>query len=186
MHVTRYTKTAMLLHWVMAIGIVANVALAWLWPYFADDNVRPAIDTHKSIGVTLLGLAILRLLWRFGHRPPAYPASYKGWERTASHLVHWGLYLILFAMPLTGWIMDSAYKNAAETPMYWFGTFEFPRIGFIMTMEPGLRDRVHDKFGAAHGLLQWLLYALVLLHIAGALKHQMDGEKELQRMLPGG
>lgn len=185
MDIRRYTKTAMLFHWVIALGIFANVALAWIWPYITDANVRPAIDTHKSIGVTLLGLAILRLLWRFGHKPPAYPPSYHGWERTASHVVHWGLYLILFAMPLTGWIMDSAYKNAATTPMYWFGTFQFPRIGFVMTLEPALRDRVHDAFGAAHSLLQWLLYLLVLIHVAAALKHQMQGEKELQRMWPG-
>lgn len=185
MDVRRYTKTAMLLHWVVAIGIVANVALAWVWPHLADESVRPAIDTHKSIGVTLLGLAILRLLWRFGHRPPPYPARYKGWERAASHVVHWGLYLILFAMPLTGWIMDSAYKDAASHPMHWFGTVEFPRIGFVMALEPALRDRVHDGFGAAHSLLQWLLYLLVFIHVAGALKHQIEGEKELQRMLPG-
>ncbi|MEG3125859.1 cytochrome b [Sphingomonas sp. GB1N7] len=185
MDVRRYTKTAMLFHWVIALGILANVALAWVWPYLADEKVRPAIDTHKSIGVTLLGLAVLRVLWRFARTPPAYPASYKGWERTASHVVHWGLYLIIFAMPLTGWIMDSAYKDAASHPMHWFGTFEFPRIGFIMTLDPALRDKVHDGFGAAHGLLQWLLYLLVLVHVAGALKHQMEGEKELQRMWPG-
>jgi cytochrome b561 len=176
----------MLLHWIVALGIFANVALAWTWPHLADASVRPAIDLHKSIGVTILGLAALRILWRFGHNPPPLPQGYAGWEVTTSHIVHWGLYVILFAMPLTGWIMDSAYEHAATTPMYWFGLFQFPRLGFIMALDPATKKAVHDGFGAAHGFIAWAVYALVALHIAGALKHQwLDGTKEVQRMLPG-
>ncbi|MDE8420517.1 cytochrome b/b6 domain-containing protein, partial [Klebsiella pneumoniae] len=93
-------------HWLVAALIVTNVALAWIWPVLPDAQVRPAIDPHKSIGITILGLALLRILWRFGHRPPPLPRGYAGWEVAASHIVHWGLYAILFAMPLTGWIMD--------------------------------------------------------------------------------
>ena len=182
----RYTGPAIALHWLIAIGIIANVALAWIWPHLADASVRPAIDTHKSIGITVLGLAIMRLLWRLTHRPPPLPAPYKGWEVGASHMVHWLLYALIFAMPLTGWIMDSAYKNAAATPMYWFGLFEWPRIGAILHMAPSPRDQVHDGFGAAHVWLSYGVYALVALHVAGALKHQWwDGHCELQRMMPG-
>jgi cytochrome b561 len=183
----RYTHTAILLHWLIAAGIAANVALAWIWPHLADASVRPAIDTHKSIGITILGLALMRLLWRITHRPPALPAGYARWEQTASHATHWLLYLLIFAMPLTGWIMDSAYKDAATHPMFLFGLFEWPRIGAVLQLDPALRKQVHDGFGAAHEWLSYMLYALVALHIAGALKHQMiDGEKELQRMMPGG
>ena len=181
----RYTGPAIVLHWLIALGVIANVALAWIWPHLADAQVRPAIDTHKSIGITILGLAIMRLLWRLTHRPPALPDSYKRWEVGASHAVHWLLYLLIFAMPLTGWIMDSAYKDAATHPMFWFGLFEWPRIGAILHMAPGPRDAVHDGFGAAHSLLAWGVYALVALHLAGALKHQWwDKHRELQRMMP--
>lgn len=181
----RYTRLAMLFHWLVAILIVANVALAWIWPHAADDTVRPMIDAHKSIGITVLGLAILRLLWRFAHTPPAYPPGYKPWERKLSHAVHWLLYLVMFGMPLTGWIMDSAWKDAATHPMAWFGLFEWPRIAWFQHLDPALRDRMHDLFGAAHVWSSYALYGLLALHVGGALKHQViDGDPELQRMLP--
>jgi cytochrome b561 len=177
----------MALHWLVAAAIVTNVALAWLWPsMLPDDAVRPAIDTHKSIGVTVLGLAVLRLLWRYANPPPPFPQGYAKWETMAAHAAHTGLYVILFTMPLTGWIMDSAWKKAAENPMHYFGTFEFPRIAWIMNLGPETREKIHDWFGAAHGWLAYLLYALFLAHVGGALKHQiLDREPELQRMLPG-
>lgn len=182
----RYTKTAIAFHWLVAAAVVANVALALTWPHLPDAGVRPAIDTHKSIGITVLGLAIMRLLWRWTHRPPPLPQGYRRWEITASHIAHTLLYVLIFAMPLTGWIMDSAYKDAATHPMFWFGLFEWPRIAPILRLDPAHRDQVHDGFGAAHLLLSYLLYALVAAHVAGALKHQLfDGERELQRMWPG-
>ncbi|MBA2936255.1 cytochrome b [Sphingomonas sp. CGMCC 1.13654] len=182
----RYTGIAILLHWLIAAGIILNVALAWIWPHLADEQVRPAIDIHKSIGVTVLGLAIMRLLWRLTHRPPAYPAGYRPWERASSHAVHWLLYLIMFAMPLTGWIMDSAWKDAASHPMHYFGTFEWPRIAFFQHLDPATMDRLHGLFGAGHVAGAYALYALFSLHVGGALKHQwLDREAELQRMWPG-
>lgn len=182
----RYTRVAMLFHWLVAAGIVANVVLAWTWPHLADDAVRPAIDAHKSIGITILGLAIMRLLWRLTHTPPAYPTRYQQWERRLSALVHGLLYVMIFVQPLTGWIMDSAYKDAATHPMRLFGLVPWPRIGAVMGLEPGAKMQVHDGFGAAHYYGSLALYALVALHIAGALKHQLvDRNRELQRMLPG-
>ena len=182
----RYTNAAIALHWLIAIGIIANVSLAWIWPLLADESVRPAIDTHKSIGITVLGLAIMRLLWRLTHQPPALPTGYAKWEVTASHVTHWLLYAIIFAMPLTGWIMDSAWKDAATHPMFLFGLFEWPRIGFIQQLDPVLREQVHSLFGGAHGVIAKILYLLFALHVGGALKHQwIDRERELQRMWPG-
>ncbi len=183
----RFTKTAIWLHWLVAIGVIANVALAWIWPLGDTHDaiapyVRPMIDTHKSIGITILGLAILRLLWRLGHKPPPFPVSYKPWERNAAHIVHWGLYFVLFAMPITGWVMDSAFKDAALHPNHYFGTFEWPRLGFIMSLPPDTKKWVHDTFGEAHELIAYLVYALFALHLGGALKHQFEGHKELQRM----
>lgn len=186
MTIQRYTRTAVVLHWVIALGLVVNVALAWIWPtLLPDEAVRPAIDTHKSIGVTLLGLAILRLLWRFGHPPPPLPTRYQRWEAQASGITHGLLYVVMLGLPLTGWIMDSAWKDAAAHPMHWFGLFEWPRLPWIMALPAAEKKQIHDLFGNLHGLLGWALYGLFALHLAGALKHQfLDGERELQRMLP--
>ena len=183
MIVRRYTAFAVVLHWLIAALILANIALAWIWPHLADEKVRPAIDTHKSIGILVLGLAIMRLLWRWTHTPPPLPTTYQRWEIGASHVTHLLLYAVMFFMPLSGWIMDSAYKDAALHPMHWFGLFEWPRIGFVMHLDPAIRDKVHDGVGAAHAYCAWLLYALFALHLGGALKHQwLDGAPELQRM----
>ncbi|WP_157216495.1 cytochrome b [Flavisphingomonas formosensis] len=179
----KYSRTAIVLHWLIALLIIVNVGLALAWPYVADESVRPLIDNHKSIGITVLGLALLRLLWRFGHRPPAFPAGYAGWEKWSAHAVHWGLYLVMFMMPLSGWIMDSAWKDAATHPMYFWHMFEWPRIGFIMNLPPETKLKVHDIFGEMHELVAYLLYLLFFLHVAGALKHQfLDKEPEFQRM----
>jgi cytochrome b561 len=178
----RYTKTAIVLHWAVALGVLANIMLAWIWPYAADENVRPMIDKHKAIGLTILGLAVLRLLWRLSHRPPVFPASYRPWERNLAHIVHWGLYFVIFAMPITGYVMDSAFKDAAAHPILWFGLFEIPRLGFVMNLPPDTKLWVHDTFGAAHEVIAYFVYTLFALHLAGALKHQLEGHRELQRM----
>lgn len=183
----KYTKVAIWLHWLVALGVIVNVALAWVWP-LGDSHaaiapyVRPMIDTHKAVGLTVLGLAAMRLLWRLGHRPPAMPMSYAPWERGLAHIVHWGLYLVIFAMPITGYVMDSAYKDATAHPLKWFGLFEIPRASVITSLPPDQKLWVHDTFGAAHGLIAYVVYALFVLHLAGALKHQFEGQRELQRM----
>ncbi|HEY0254587.1 MAG TPA: cytochrome b [Kofleriaceae bacterium] len=183
---SRYTRVAIVLHWLIAVLIAINVALALtadLWP---DEWVRPVIDAHKSIGITVLGLAILRLLWRATHRPPAMPRRYPALERGGAHLVHALLYLAIFALPLSGWLHDSAWKNAATHPMTLFGIVPWPRVGWVMGLDADLKERLHDRFGSLHAWLGYGLYGLFAIHVVGALKHQwFDGERELQRMLPG-
>jgi len=183
MDARRYTSLAITLHWLVAFGIIVNVFLALTWDMYPDDAVRPAINLHKSIGVTVLGLAVMRLLWRLTHTPPALPTGYAKWEVQLSHLTHILLYAIIFAMPLTGWIMDSAWDKAAANPMYLFGLFEWPRLGFIMALDPDTKKAVHDGFGEAHEIVAYVIYGLVALHVLGALKHQfIDKKRELQRM----
>lgn len=182
---SRYTRTAIVLHWLIAFLISANLLLIWFVNYFPEERIRLVIDSHKSIGITVLGLVILRLLWRFAHPPPALPASHKPWERRASHATHILLYAVMFMMPLSGWMHDSAWKDAATHPMQLFGLVPWPRMGWIMNIEPATKEMLHDAFGALHSATAWLLYGLFLLHVGGALKHQfIDKEAELQRMLP--
>jgi cytochrome b561 len=181
----RYTKTAMLLHWLIALLMALNIALILSVDHFPDDWVRPAVDTHKSIGITVLGLVILRILWRFSHRPPAMPPSYGRLERFAAHAAHGALYLLMILLPLSGWMHDSAWKDAATHPMQLFGLVPWPRIGWIMAIEPATKELLHDRFGALHIWAGYVLYGLFTLHVLGALKHQfIDREPELQRMLP--
>lgn len=181
----RYTRTAIVLHWAIALLMALNIALILLVNYYPDEWVRPAIDTHKSTGVTVLGLVILRLLWRATHRPPAMPGSYGRFERFGAHAAHGVLYLLMILLPLSGWMHDSAWKDAATHPMQLFGLFEWPRIGWISGIEPVLKETWHTVLGGVHTWAGYVFYVLFALHVLGALKHQFfDGEAELQRMLP--
>ncbi len=182
----RYTRTAIALHWIVALLMVVNVALGLGAELLPDEQVRFAVDTHKSIGITVLGLAVLRLLWRLSHPAPPLPADYPRWERFGAHAVHGVLYLVMFALPLSGWLHDSAWKDAAAHPMQLFGLVPWPRVGWVMSLDAGLKEQLHGTFGALHAWLGFLLYGLFALHVGGALKHQwLDREPELQRMLPG-
>lgn len=179
----RYTRTAVVLHWLIAVLIVVNVSLGLMAERLPDKWIRLTIDTHKSVGITVLGLAILRLLWRFAHAPPPYPARYRSWERQLSMLAHALLYTLIFVLPLSGWAHDSAWKDAASHPMRLFGIVPWPRIGVITALGPTLKESLHTLFGQWHTAFGYLLYAAVGLHLAGALKHQLvDREPQMRRM----
>ena len=183
---SRYTGLAIGLHWLVAALILFNLSLVWLVGYMPDGWVRPTIDTHKSVGITVLGLAILRLLWRAGHPPPPLPDGYPRWEKRASHAAHVALYVLIFALPLSGWLHDSAWKDAPTHPLKLFWLAPWPRIWPLTTLAPDAKEHAHSVLFTLHVWLAYGLYALFGLHLAGALKHQfLDREAELQRMLPG-
>ncbi|MCZ2498564.1 cytochrome b [Xylophilus sp. Kf1] len=178
-----YTRPAIVLHWLVALAMVTNVALILSVEHVPDGWVRPFIDTHKSLGITVLGLALLRLLWRIGHRPPALPVTYARWEIGSAHAVHVALYLVMFWMPLSGWLHDSAWSEAATHPMKLFGTIGWPRVGFVQNLPADLKESMHTLLGVLHRWGAYALYALVFLHVAGALKHEwLDRESVLRRM----
>jgi cytochrome b561 len=186
----RYTHVAMLLHWAIALLIIANIALglsAALLPssILSDTGARVVIDMHKSIGITVLGLAILRVLWRLTHRPPPLPSVFAGWEKAMAHAAHIALYVLIFALPLSGWMHDSAWIAAESHPMYLFGLVQWPRIGFLLHLDPALKDQLHTQLGTLHTACGYALYVVLALHIVGALKHQwIDRHPVLGRMLP--
>ena len=181
----RYTRVAIALHWTVAVLMVGNVALGLVADDLPDDWIRSAVDTHKSIGLTVLGLAVLRLLWRFANPPPPMPDSYSALERFGAHAAHVALYGLIFALPITGWVHDSAWNGASTHPFALWGVIPHVRIGAIEALDPATKERIHTIFFDAHVWFAYALYALLALHIAGALKHQFwDGERELQRMMP--
>ena len=180
----KYTKPAVILHWLIAIGMLYNVISMLL----LDDDARsrPFIDLHKSIGITVLGLLILRLLWRAANRPPALPSTYKPWERTLSLGVHSLLYVMILAIPLSGWVMNSASYNKNTGQPYGIDLYHVVpwfNLPLFNAMDLTARKGWHEFLGGVHGLGGWILLGLLVLHIGGALKHQfLDKEKELQRM----
>jgi cytochrome b561 len=173
-NVNRYTYTAVILHWLIALGLIFNIILGISTDFVADSNIRFVIDSHKSIGITLLGFVLLRIIWRISHQPPSYPYQQPKIERVAASGTHIMLYVLMFMLPLSGWMHDSAWKAATEIKMHWFGLFEWPRIAMIMQLESGLKEQLHSLLGGVHTWLSYMLYFLVSLHITAALKHHFS------------
>ncbi|HET6344455.1 MAG TPA: YceI family protein, partial [Myxococcota bacterium] len=126
-------------------------------------------------------LSIARVVWRLMNPPPPEPPM-PGWQRGLALFVHVGLYVLIIAMPLTGWIMASASSDA---PTRWFGLFD-ARMPGIPALPSETREGLEDGFEFAHSNLQWVIIAMLVLHVAGALKHQfVDKDGLLARMAPG-
>jgi cytochrome b561 len=174
---TRYTAVAKVLHWIIAALIVTQFTLAWM----ADDLPLGArklglLARHKSFGMTVLMLAILRLLWRLKHRVPALPSGMTSLERRVARATHAAFYVLLFAMPLTGWMMSSA-KNYSVS---WFGWFTWPNL-------IGKNEAAFDFLRGAHEIMSYVLLTIAVLHILAALKHHFWNKDDvLLRMLPLG
>ena len=171
----RYGAVAKGFHWLIAALVATQFTLAWM----ADDlplgmRKLALLARHKSFGMTILILAVLRLSWRLFHRPPDLPAHMPELERLVARCAHVLFYAFLFAMPLTGWLMSSA-KNFSVS---WFGFFTWPDL-------IGPNERAFDLLKATHDTLSWLLLATAILHILAALKHHFwDKDDVLLRMLP--
>jgi len=169
----RYTAPAIVLHWLLAAGIVLGFLIGL---QMANAPVSPArvrwINYHKWVGLTILSLSAVRLLWRLAHRPPALPASMPGWQRRASQWMHGLLYLCFFIVPLAGW----AYSSALGFHVVYLGVIRLPDLA--------PKDKaLAELLGQMHATLAWSLAALVGLHVAAALKHQfIDKDDLLARM----
>ncbi len=171
-----YTQTARWLHWLIAGAIVLQYVLAELAEAAADSGSTLAqlalLANHKSVGMTILAAALLRIVWRWRFPPPALPAQTSGWQRRAAQATHWGLYLCMFMLPLSGWLMSSASAYSVS----WFGLFQLPDlIGPDEAWENGLKT--------LHEWLARTLFVLALLHVGAALKHALlDRDGILARM----
>jgi len=172
----RYTTTAIALHWLMALMLIANFALGL---YMVDiPGLTPAklryFSWHKWAGVTILLVATVRLLWRLRHPAPALPDTMPAWEQLAARGSHVLLYVLLFAVPLSGYF----YTLSAGIPVMYFGVIELP---VLIGKDPALKPVLE----ALHYWLNMLLAAAVALHVLAALKHRfIDRDSVLGRMLP--
>ncbi|HDR9471386.1 MULTISPECIES: cytochrome b [Burkholderia] len=173
---TGYTRTAIALHWLIALLIVCGFALGWVMtdiPGFTPTKLK-YFSWHKWIGVTVFALAIVRVLWRATHVPPALPAGMRAWQRTAAHVGHLLLYVLMLVIPATGYL----YSSASNIPVVYLGIVPLPRL---IDPDPALKE----TFKTLHVSLNYILLALVSLHVLAALKHQLlDRDGLLSRMLP--
>jgi cytochrome b561/polyisoprenoid-binding protein YceI len=172
----RWGSLARLFHWVIVALIITQFVLANMAEGLPLGMAKLAtLARHKSVGITILGLAVLRLLWRLYNRnSPPLPANLKPHEKGLAHLTHYGLYLLLFAMPLSGWMMSSA-KNY---PVSWFGFFTLPNL-----VQPD--TGVYEFMKSTHGVLAGTLVVITTLHVLAALYHHfMKKDDVLKRMLP--
>ena len=171
----RYSSVAITLHWMMAILLFFMV---WLGKTMEGHESR--FQLHKSIGITLLVLTIARIVWRLYNKPPALPADVKPAEARMSKLVQFGFYAIMLFVPLGGWLMVSV--SPFQVPTVLFETISWPSL-------PLSRDKeTYKAIAFVHGNAgSWGLLGLLLLHVAGAVKHEISDESGvLKRMLPGG
>lgn len=182
-----YSTVAMVLHWAIAIAIVGLIA-AGTW--MADAIKVPetqglafsVYQWHKSLGLAVLVLSVLRLAWRFVKPPPPLPASMPGWERTLAGVSHTAFYVLMIGMPLLGWAMVSA--SPLGLPTIVFGLFEWPHIPFLADLED--KKPVEDALKTAHMAGGYLLAGLLVLHVGAALKHHFVSRDDvLARMVPG-
>jgi cytochrome b561 len=171
----RYGAIAQVFHWTIVALIITQFVLATQ----AEDapsllQKAKILTTHKSFGMTIFMLAILRLIWRLANAIPAPLATEKFWQRRLANAVHWALYVLILATPLAGWLMSSA-KNYSVS---WFGLFTLPNL-----IEPS--EARFEQLKEAHEVLALSIFTLALVHIGAALKHHFyDKDSVLRRMLP--
>lgn len=181
----RYSAVAIVLHWTIALAIILQIILSGRMEGPHTPETFAVTQLHKSIGITVLLLSLVRLGWRIANPPPPEPATLAGWERWLSQAVHWGFYVIMLGMPLTGWLMVSASR--IEIPTLLYGVVHWPNLPGFADMAPPAKKVWHEVGLNAHHLGAKLIYVLLALHVAGALKHQLFGRNEpvLSRMAPG-
>lgn len=171
----RYSHTAIALHWIIALLIFATFPLGVYMHElpFSPDKLR-LYSYHKWIGVSIFLLAVLRVTWRSTHRPPPLPAAMPRWEKLAAGTVHYLLYALLLAVPLSGWLMSSA--KGVQT--VWFGVLPLPDL---LAKDKELGDLLKE----VHEYLNFVLLGLVLAHVGAALKHHfIEHDGILARMIP--
>lgn len=189
----RYTAVAIVLHWAIAAAIIGNLLLGW-WMQGAIEiqqsqaRAIAAFQLHKSIGLTILVLSVFRLVWRWLHQPPPLPVGMPAWERFAAKATHWILYALMIGIPLSGWLyVSTQWRGQAplNIPTLWFGLFEIPHLFGLNDATRQLRETLAGVTLDAHVFLGWGAVALLVLHVAAALKHHLvDRDEVLGHMIP--
>jgi cytochrome b561 len=179
----RYTAVAIILHWLIALLLLTNI-----WEGWQLDDLRglakfTVFQLHKSIGITVLVLTLARIAWRLTHKPPKHVPPLKPWEERLSALVHLGFYFIMLGLPLTGWAIVSVSKT--NIPTLLFDTIPWPHLPLLHDLPAATKRGLEDPITESHHLLVKLTYGLIVLHVAGALKHLVvSRDGVVHRMIP--
>lgn len=170
-----YTAGAKVFHWLTVALMAGSFGLAFVMVELPLGLLKIELyNWHKTVGLTILALAVLRLAWRLRHPPPPMPEDMAAWERLAAHAAHLGLYLFLFSQPLVGLVMSWA----SGFPTILFGSFTLPN-------PIGTDQALFDVLSAVHFWSAWALLALIALHAGAALRHHfIKKDTVLRRMLP--
>ncbi|MGL6042961.1 MAG: cytochrome b [Sandaracinobacteroides sp.] len=180
-----YSGVAIALHWVIALMIIANFAGGLLMEGLLEPTATSAqkqlgftiVQLHKSSGLTILVLSLVRLSLRLVSGVPPLPAHMTSTERVLAKLTHWAFYAVMILMPLSGWLMVSA--SPLGFPTFWFGLFEWPHLPVETS------KATSGSAGEFHEILAFGAAGLVVLHVGAALKHHfLDRDDVLARMLP--
>lgn len=175
--IEKYHLVMRINHWLMALLIISQIALGWyMVPY--DEN-NPNADTfyyyHKSFGVLLFMLIVWRLFCRSILSHPPLPSTMPKVEKVSAKFVHWGLYLLIFLIPVLGYLMSSSYEYSDG--VYLFSLFDVPEL-------LGKDEARFEFFRDAHAVAAYTLLGLVVLHIIGALKHRFYDKNVDHDVLP--
>ena len=181
----RYNVVAIIIHWLTALAVIGLLCIGNIMTDL--PNTQPLrfelYNLHKSFGVTVLLLTLLRIVWRLTHRPPPLPAEMKAWEVKAAHIAHWTLYALLLLTPILGWIMVSASPRNIPTILY--GTVSWPHLPFLPDMAVQTKRDYKELFETLHASSAYLMAALVVGHVCAALRHHfLLKDKVLLRMVP--
>ncbi len=172
--VDSYSAGTKWLHWLVAIIVILMLSFSFFLSDIPKSSQPMAYMIHKSMGLTVLFLMLARIFWIIRTGKPELPFSVARWERVTSQVVQISLYVLLIAMPFSGWIMSMA---ADRVPVY-FGLFYMPLYGIPVN------KLLSEFFVNVHVTIAYLLIGLISLHIAGALKHHfIDKDKVMRRML---
>lgn len=175
---SRYSLAAIILHWMIAALICANFVLAWRFDAVTGMAQFALYQWHKSLGISVLALSVLRLVLRLFVRPPP-PMGAAAWERGLARAVHWAFYGLMIGIPLTGWLVVSTSPIRLPTLLY--GVVPWPHL----PVADAGRAAWLAFAETAHRSLAYAMAALIVLHVLAALKHQfMDRDGTLLRMTP--
>ena len=171
----RYSTVSLALHWVIAVAILTQVLLITAHENTEGPLSGQFVMLHKSVGITILVLTLARIGWRLAHPAIPLPAEMRRWEKWAARATHVLFYVVLIAMPMTGWLASSA----AGREIALFGLFDWPLLPVS-----GGRETA-GRLMEVHELVMKGFYLLIALHVLGALKHQfIDRDNVLHRMIP--
>lgn len=172
---TAWGSVSIGLHWLVVLLVLVGATLGLVMDEMPNSVAKIQVYAlHKSLGLTVLALMLLRFAWRLAGGRPAALAGTARWQSASATVTHWLLYAALLAMPLSGWL----YNSASNFPLRWFGLVRVPALS---GRDPDLKELAHE----AHETIFWVIVALVLLHVGAALWHHLvRRDATLDRMLP--